>query len=43
MLRAMAKIGSQSQSDQLRQALQVHGEDVETEVERVEQVFEDAK
>jgi ferritin-like metal-binding protein YciE len=40
MLRAMAKIGSQSQSDQLRQALQKHGEETETQVERLEQVFE---
>jgi ferritin-like metal-binding protein YciE len=40
MLRAMARIGSQSQSDQLRQALQVHGEETETQVERLEQVFE---
>jgi ferritin-like metal-binding protein YciE len=40
MLRAMAKIGSQSQSDQLRQALQIHGEETETQVERLEQVFE---
>jgi ferritin-like metal-binding protein YciE len=40
MLGALAKIGSQSQSDQLRQALQVHGEETETQVERLEQVFE---
>jgi ferritin-like metal-binding protein YciE len=40
MLRARVKIGSQSQSDQLRQALQIHGEETETQVERLEQVFE---
>lgn len=40
MLRAMGKIGRQSQSDQLRQALQKHGEETETQVERLEQVFE---
>jgi ferritin-like metal-binding protein YciE len=40
MLGALAKIGSQSQSDQLRQALKVHGEETETQVERLEQVFE---
>jgi ferritin-like metal-binding protein YciE len=40
MLRAMSKISSQSQSDQLRQALRKHGEETETQVERLEQVFE---
>ena len=40
MLRAMSKIGRQSQSDQLRQALQKHGEETEAQVERLEQVFE---
>jgi ferritin-like metal-binding protein YciE len=40
MLRAMGKIARQSQSDQLRQALQRHGEETETQVERLEQVFE---
>jgi ferritin-like metal-binding protein YciE len=40
MLRAMGKIGRQSQSAQLRQALQKHGEETETQVERLEQVFQ---
>lgn len=40
MLRAMGKIGRQTQSDQLRQALQKHGEETETQVERLEQVFQ---
>ena len=40
MLRAISKIGSQSRSDQLRQALRKHGEETETQVERLEQVFE---
>jgi ferritin-like metal-binding protein YciE len=40
MLRAMGKIGRQSRSDQLRQALQKHGQETETQLERLEQVFE---
>ena len=40
MLRAMGRIGRQSQSDQLRQALQKHGGETENQVERLEQVFE---
>jgi ferritin-like metal-binding protein YciE len=40
MLRAMPKISRQSQSEPFREALQRHGEETETQVERLEQVFE---
>jgi ferritin-like metal-binding protein YciE len=40
MLRAMCKIGRQTRSDQLRQALQKHGHETEDQVERLEQVFD---
>jgi ferritin-like metal-binding protein YciE len=40
MLRAMWSIGRKIQSDQLHQALERHGEETETQVERLEQVFE---
>jgi ferritin-like metal-binding protein YciE len=40
MLKAMGRIGRQTQSDQLRQALQKHGDETETQVERLEQMFE---
>jgi ferritin-like metal-binding protein YciE len=39
-LRAMGQIVRQSRSDQLRQALQKHGQETETQLERLEQVFE---
>ena len=40
MLRVMWSMGRQIQSDQLRQVLEMHGEETETQVERLEQVFE---
>jgi ferritin-like metal-binding protein YciE len=40
MLRAMPKLSRQSQSEQFRQAMERHGEETETQVERLEQVFE---
>ena len=40
MLRVMWSMGGQIQSDQLRQVLEMHGEETETQVERLEQVFE---
>ena len=40
MLRVMWSMGGQIQSDELRQVLETHGEETETQVERLEQVFE---
>jgi ferritin-like metal-binding protein YciE len=40
MLRVMWSMGRQIQSDQLRQVLEMHGEETETQVERLEEVFE---
>jgi ferritin-like metal-binding protein YciE len=40
MLRAMPKLSRQSQSEQFRQAMERHGVETETQVERLEQVFE---
>lgn len=40
MLRAMPKLSRQSQSEQFREAMQRHGDETETQVERLEQVFE---
>jgi hypothetical protein len=40
MLRAMPKLSRQTQSEQFRQAMERHGEETETQVERLEQVFE---